>query len=46
MRARVMAATFLTGIRLGTQLWLDEPQTRPLSDVVDDVLDEMSAQFR
>ncbi|GII23446.1 TetR/AcrR family transcriptional regulator [Planosporangium mesophilum] len=46
MRARVMAATFLTGIRLGTQLWLDEPRTRPLTDVVDDVLDEMSAQFR
>jgi AcrR family transcriptional regulator len=46
MRARVMAATFLTGIRLGTQLWLDEPQTRRLTDVVDDVLDEMSAQFR
>jgi AcrR family transcriptional regulator len=46
MRARVMAATFLTGIRLATQLWLDEPQPRGLIDVTDDVLDQISAQFR
>jgi AcrR family transcriptional regulator len=46
MRARVMAATFLTGIRLATQLWLDEPQPRALLDVSDDVLDQISARFQ
>ncbi|HEV7899930.1 MAG TPA: TetR/AcrR family transcriptional regulator [Planosporangium sp.] len=45
VRARVTAATFLTGIRLATQLWLDEPRTRSLVDVVDDVLDQVRAQF-
>jgi AcrR family transcriptional regulator len=46
VRARVIAATFLTGIRLATQLWLDEPQTRSLIDAADNVFDQISAQFR
>ncbi|MGC9670492.1 TetR/AcrR family transcriptional regulator [Planosporangium sp. 12N6] len=46
MRARVMAATFLTGVRLATQLWLDDLHHRPLSDLADDVFDQISAQFR
>jgi AcrR family transcriptional regulator len=45
VRARVMAATFLTGLRLATQLWLDEPQTRSLIEVADDVFDQISARF-
>jgi AcrR family transcriptional regulator len=46
MRARVMAATFLTGVRLATQLWLDEPSARSLVDVADAVFDQISGQFR
>jgi AcrR family transcriptional regulator len=46
IRARVMAATFLTGVRLSTDLWLDDPQARSLIDVADEVLDQISAQFR
>jgi AcrR family transcriptional regulator len=44
--ARVMAALFLTGVRLATQLWLDEPRTRPLIDVADGVFDRISAELR
>ncbi|NJC71694.1 TetR family transcriptional regulator [Planosporangium thailandense] len=44
-RARVMAATFLTGLRLAMQLWLDEPRARPLSEVADTVFDQISARF-
>jgi AcrR family transcriptional regulator len=46
MPAGVMAATFLTGVRLATQLWLREPRARPLVDVADRVFDQISAQFR
>jgi AcrR family transcriptional regulator len=45
IRARVMAASFLTGMRLASQLWLDEPRTRSLIDIADDVLDQISARF-
>jgi AcrR family transcriptional regulator len=46
MRARVMAAAYLTGVRLATQLWLDEPQPRAFLDVADDVLDQIGARFQ
>jgi AcrR family transcriptional regulator len=46
IRARVIAATFLTGVRLATQLWLDEPRTRSLIDVADNVFDQIRAQFQ
>jgi AcrR family transcriptional regulator len=46
LRARVLAATFLTGVRVATQLWLDEPRNRSLVDVADHVFDQISAQFR
>jgi AcrR family transcriptional regulator len=46
VHARVIAATFLTGLRLATQLWLDEPGPQSLIDIADDVFDQISAQFR
>nr|WP_205861529.1 TetR/AcrR family transcriptional regulator [Planosporangium flavigriseum] len=46
LRTRVMAATFLTGVRLATQLWLEDPQARSLLAVADRVFDQISAQFR
>lgn len=45
VRARVMAATFLAGVRLSMQLWLDEPRARPLAEVADAVFDQISARF-
>jgi AcrR family transcriptional regulator len=46
LQARVTAATFLTGVRLATQLWLHEPRARTLADVADAVFDQISAQFK
>jgi AcrR family transcriptional regulator len=46
MRARVLAATFLTGVRIATQHWLNEPRTRALVDVADEVFNQISAPFK
>ncbi|WP_030914317.1 TetR/AcrR family transcriptional regulator [Streptosporangium amethystogenes] len=44
-RAQVMAAAFLVALRIGTHMWTDEHETRPLCEVLDDVLDEMAQPF-
>ncbi|WP_436763832.1 TetR/AcrR family transcriptional regulator [Streptosporangium sp. V21-05] len=44
-RPQVMAAAFLVAIRIATHLWTDEHETRPLDEIMDDVLDEMARPF-
>ncbi|MFI6452699.1 TetR/AcrR family transcriptional regulator [Streptosporangium amethystogenes] len=44
-RARVTAAAFLLALRIGTHMWTDENETRPLREVMDDVLNEMAQPF-
>jgi AcrR family transcriptional regulator len=46
IRARVTAATFLTGVRLTIQVWLDEPQAESLTEVAESIFDRISAPFR
>ncbi|GAA3421510.1 TetR/AcrR family transcriptional regulator [Streptosporangium vulgare] len=44
-RPQVMAAAFLVAMRIATHLWTDEHETRPLDEIMDDVLDEMARPF-
>ncbi|MFB4318242.1 TetR/AcrR family transcriptional regulator [Actinomadura sp. 21ATH] len=45
VRARAMAAAFLTALRVGSLLWTDQQSGRPLRALVDEALDEMAAPF-
>lgn len=45
LRARLLAATFLTTFRVAAQMWLDEPET-PLTDLVDQSFAAVGARFR
>lgn len=45
VRARVMAAGFLTALRLGSHLWVEERQERSLREVTNEMLDEMAKPF-
>lgn len=45
IRARVMAAAFLTSMRIASQLWIDAHPPRSLSALIDRTLDEMAAPF-
>ncbi|WP_329430700.1 TetR/AcrR family transcriptional regulator [Streptosporangium sp. NBC_01495] len=44
-RPRVMAAAFLVAMRIATHMWTDEQESRPLVEIMDDVLDEMARPF-
>ncbi|GAA1907856.1 TetR family transcriptional regulator [Streptomyces sodiiphilus] len=44
-RPRVMAAAFMTALRLAGHLWTADDETRSLAAVTDDVLDQMSRPF-
>jgi len=45
VQPRVMAAAFLSGIRVATHLWIEEQQARTLAEVCDEILDEMARPF-
>ncbi|NUP62519.1 MAG: TetR family transcriptional regulator [Nonomuraea sp.] len=42
---RVMAAGFLTALRLGSHLWVEERQERSLREVMNEMLGEMARPF-
>ncbi|MFF3442694.1 TetR/AcrR family transcriptional regulator [Streptosporangium sp. NPDC002721] len=44
-RPQVMAAAFLVALRVATHIWSDEHESRPLSEIMDGVLDEMARPF-
>ncbi|MEU8384243.1 TetR/AcrR family transcriptional regulator [Streptosporangium sp. NPDC048865] len=44
-RPQVMAAAFLVALRVATHIWSDEHESRPLGEIMDDVLDEMARPF-
>lgn len=44
-RPRVMAAAFLVAMRIATHMWTDEHESRPLGEIMDDVLSEMARPF-
>ncbi|MFG1927309.1 TetR/AcrR family transcriptional regulator [Cryptosporangium sp. NPDC048952] len=43
---RVLAAAFLTGLRVATALWIEEPEVRALIPTIDEVLDQLGNSFR
>ncbi|GAB1819978.1 acyl-CoA-like ligand-binding transcription factor [Herbidospora sp. RD11066] len=45
MRPRILATAFLAALRAATMLWLDERESRPLGEVLDASLKEMSRDF-
>ncbi|MFI6928655.1 TetR/AcrR family transcriptional regulator [Nonomuraea spiralis] len=45
VRSQVMAAAFLTALRLGSHLWVEERQSRSLQAVMTEMLDEISHPF-
>jgi AcrR family transcriptional regulator len=45
VRARVIAAAFLTSMRIASQLWTDAQPPRSLAAFIDQTLDEMSGPF-
>ncbi|GGS32541.1 MULTISPECIES: TetR/AcrR family transcriptional regulator [Actinokineospora] len=45
LRPRLMAAAFLTALRVASHLWEDEPDAAPLTDQVADVLAAMALPF-
>ncbi|MEU8271319.1 TetR family transcriptional regulator [Sphaerisporangium sp. NPDC049002] len=44
-RPRVMAAAFLSAVRIATHMWIDEHESRTMGDILDDVFDEMARPF-
>ncbi|WP_440072201.1 TetR/AcrR family transcriptional regulator [Streptosporangium sp. OZ121] len=44
-RAQVMAAAFLVALRIATHMWTDEHESRPLNEIMDEVLGEMARPF-
>ncbi|MFG1696062.1 TetR/AcrR family transcriptional regulator [Nonomuraea sp. NPDC049309] len=42
---RLVAAAFLAALRVATQRWCSEDETRPLQDVITQSLDELAAPF-
>ncbi|GAA0420189.1 TetR family transcriptional regulator [Acrocarpospora corrugata] len=46
LRPRVMAAAFLAALRVSTHVWVEESQSRPLSEIMSAALDEISGAFR
>jgi AcrR family transcriptional regulator len=45
VRPRVMAAAFLSGLRIATALWTEEQPPRPLQEIVHEVMGEQSRPF-
>lgn len=45
IRARVMAAAFLAGLRIGVDVWLERQGADPMGAVIDDALAAMGTQF-
>ncbi|WP_336208846.1 TetR/AcrR family transcriptional regulator [Nonomuraea sp. LPB2021202275-12-8] len=45
VQPRVMAAAFLSSLRIATHLWIEEQTVRPLLDVIDETLDQMAQPF-
>ncbi|GAA3163409.1 TetR family transcriptional regulator [Planomonospora alba] len=45
VRPHVLAAAFLTSLRLAAQMWLTEEPVRPPVEVMDEILDEMASSF-
>ncbi|MFO7253031.1 MAG: TetR family transcriptional regulator [Actinomycetes bacterium] len=45
VQPRVMAAAFISALRLAGHLWIDDPEGRTLREVLDDLLDQMALPF-
>jgi AcrR family transcriptional regulator len=46
LRARVMAGAFMTALRIASLSWIEEQPVRPLTEVAEETLTEMSRDFR
>lgn len=43
---RVLASTFLAGLRVAMSLWIEKPERHPLIPTIDTVLDQVGGSFR
>jgi len=46
LRPRVMAAAFLSSVRIAVQMWTDTHPPRPLQEIVHEVMDEQARPFQ
>ncbi|MBX6383968.1 MAG: TetR family transcriptional regulator [Microbispora sp.] len=45
LKARIMAAAFLVALRIATHIWIEEQEARPLSQIMEQALDEVARPF-
>ncbi|WP_169980197.1 TetR/AcrR family transcriptional regulator [Microbispora sp. H10836] len=46
LKSRIMAAAFLVALRIATHVWIEEQEARPLSQIVEQALDQLAQPFR
>lgn len=45
LKRRIMAAAFLVALRIATNIWIEEQEARPLSQIMEQALDEIARPF-
>ncbi|MGI5156049.1 TetR/AcrR family transcriptional regulator [Microbispora sp. CA-102843] len=45
LKCRIMAAAFLVALRIATHVWIEEQEARPLSQIMEQALDEVARPF-
>lgn len=45
LKRRIMAAAFLVALRIATNIWIEEQEARPLSEIMEQALDEVARSF-
>ncbi|MEV7803372.1 TetR/AcrR family transcriptional regulator [Microbispora sp. NPDC088329] len=45
LKSRIMAAAFLVALRIATHVWIEEQEARPLSQIIEQALDQMERPF-
>ncbi|MEU8172531.1 TetR/AcrR family transcriptional regulator [Microbispora hainanensis] len=45
LKRRIMAAAFLVALRIATNIWIEEQEARPLSEIMEQALDEVARTF-
>ncbi len=45
LKCRTMAAAFLVALRIATHIWIEEQEARPLSEIMEQALDEVARPF-
>ncbi|GAB3155837.1 TetR/AcrR family transcriptional regulator [Microbispora hainanensis] len=45
LKRRIMAGAFLVALRIATNIWIEEQEARPLSEIMEQALDEVARPF-